>query len=163
MRLLPCTILFALLPVLGHAEEGAQAKRKERELPKSGLLSSSASSGYGSRATDLPFGGLDLDGRDAAPVSGSVSKLGGDRYVARLFNNTKDEPISVSAEVVQVNRSGTRVRSDSFSTTLAPGQKYERQISAASSVADVQLALRSWKSLKKAAPAADGTATPTPK
>jgi hypothetical protein len=147
MRSLLISLVALVLPFAAVAETAPAVEKKE--FPKSGTLSSSAASGYGSRAVNLPFGGIDVAGTEAAPVSGSISKLGRDQYVARLFNNTKDEPISVSAEIVQVNSSGGRVRADSFSTTLAPGQKYERTVTAAGNVADVQLALRNWKSLKK--------------
>jgi hypothetical protein len=139
-----------------------RAQEKEEELPKSGSLSTSISTrNRNSTSVAEPWGGVNIQGKDASPISGSVSKTQ-KGYVARMFNNSEDT-YSVSVRVVQLGKNDNTLKTDSFSMTLKPGQSMERPVSAAPGVFSADLKLENWRKLtdnkkKKEAPAAEGAA-----
>lgn len=138
------------LTVVGGAglAYGADEADQEKDLPKSGVLSSTSSGGYGSRNVAEPWG-TDDAGRAAAPITGSVSASPGKGWVARIFNNNNEDSYSADLSVKLYNRQGAVVKTDSFSIQLKPGQSVERAVSAPSSVTEGQLELRQWKNLSK--------------
>jgi hypothetical protein len=141
--LLTCTV-FSFLIVLQPA---VAEEKRQRELPKSGTLAGSLVSGYDSKAVDMPWG-EEVGDKEAPPISGSVSRVGPNQWVARIFNNTPDR-YSVDLEVVQIGESGARVRSDYFSYTLKPGETAERPVRTGANVAQCTLNLRNWKNLSE--------------
>lgn len=126
----------------------AQEAPKKR-LPQEGVLSSTARGGYG----DKNVGGLWGDsfgqgGSAAAPIQGSVSRVSPRSWSARVANTGK-EPVSLTAQVLQIAANGSTVKTDSLSTTLKPGEMFSREFSASVTSVDATLKLTSWKSLAK--------------
>lgn len=113
-------------------------------LPKSGVLSRSLIDVSDSRSVGMPVGGVDAQGGEAAPISGSVSRLSAREWKMRVFNNT-DETYSVSLEVEQRSASGTRIKGDSYSYTLKGKESKEQQIAAYANTVDCILTLKSWR------------------
>ena len=56
---------------------------EKKELPKRGLLGSSASGGTGSHGVDMPVGGVDPTGETSSPLTGSVSRISKTEWQAR--------------------------------------------------------------------------------
>lgn len=173
MRLLLTASLFICLsPVLAFAEtvgtdsaapaskEKAPAAadtkaepKEEKKLPKSGVLSSSIRSGYQSRNIGDQWGGTDITGdAGAAPITGSVSRVSPQEWVAKIFNNT-DDTYSASLRVVQLGKRGSQTKQDSFSYTLKPHSSASRRLASSSLTEEARLELQGWKKLgaKKAA------------
>jgi len=134
---------------------GADEIEPEKDLPKSGVLSSTSVGGYGTRKVDEPWG-FDDSGRETAPITGSVSREGA-RWVARIFNNHPENTYSADVQVNLYNRAGTKVQSGAFSLTKKPGQSVERTVSGPSNVESATVELKGWKNLSKgsAKPATD--------
>lgn len=118
--------------------------KKKKELPKSGTLASSTTTGYTSRNFDMAWG--TESGQERAPLSGSVSRTSQSDWVAKIFNNSEDK-YSASILVVQFDGRATRLKSDSFSVLLKPGEHSERVIKAAPGSVDAQVNLESWRNL----------------
>jgi len=140
---------FAFCSVLTFDQ--ALADQSERELPKRGTLSATFQGGDEGIAVPSPWGAEESDmfTDGTTPVSGSVSRgMSGNEWVARLFNNSQDR-FSVDVEVVQYNDRRQNVKSDSFSTTLQPGQRVERTFQARSNSHQAELNLRSWRNLSQ--------------
>lgn len=132
-----------------NKEESKEGSKKEQELPKSGSLSSTISGVHGSRNVPGPWGGSSARTEDkAAPISGSVSKVSAREWRARIFNNSEDT-YSVNLAVHQFDRNDKKIKSDSFSYTLKPGQSVDRPISALATTEQCSLDLLSWKKLNK--------------
>ena len=130
----------------------AQAETAEKELPKSGSLSTSSAGTSASRAVPDAWGGVDPQGKESAPITGSVSKQTPTKWIARVFNNT-DETYTVNLVVNQFNRSNTKIKSDSFSYTLRGKQSAERDITALSTTEQCTLDLVNWTKKASAPPA----------
>lgn len=122
----------------------AIAEGKKKELPPRGALASSSTSGYGARAQELPWGDVDISGKGASPVSGSVSRASATTWVVKLFNNSKDQ-YSVSCSFVQLGKKGERITGSAISATLKPGGKYEQVVPMALNAVNTSLNLDSWK------------------
>jgi len=119
---------------------------EEDELPGSGTLSVSGVGGFEGKTVDGVWGGLDGKGDQKAPISGSVSRAGRDKWVMRLFNNSEDK-YSVNVEVVQQDEAGKSIKKDRYSYTLSAGESKERSINARANTEQCQLNLTSWKNL----------------
>jgi hypothetical protein len=63
--------------------------------------------------------------------------------------NTGKEPVSLTAQVLQIAANGSTVKTDSLSATLKPGEMFSREFSASVTSVDATLKLTSWKSLAK--------------
>ena len=129
----------------------AGAEEPVRELPRSGTLSTTFQAGDEGIAVPAPWGAEESDMFDggSTPVSGSVSRaMSGNEWIAKLFNNSGDR-YSVDVEVVQYNDRQQTVKSDSFSTTLQPGQRMERTFQGRSNSHQAVLNLRSWRNLSQ--------------
>lgn len=137
----------------------AEAQEKKRELPKSGTLSATAGRG---NVVEGVWGGVDLSGEQAPPVSGSVSRIDPNNFQMRAFNNSKDT-YSLSLQVVQVDQRGNAVKRDSFSYTLKPNQSAERTVRSAPGAVDARLDVLRWKNLtekqREAAKESEGETT----
>jgi|GEM_PF-3009570 len=146
-RVLLTNVIFALGIALTSAY-AAPAEPTNTPLPKTGTLSSSQTGGYSGATADGLWGNSDPWNKDAAPISGSVSRGANDSWIARLFNNSTD-PYSVSVALRQINNQRTTIKTDSFSVTLKGGEKAERTVSGAAGTSDATLDLVRWKNLKK--------------
>ena len=133
--------LIALLPICAMAQ-----LVDPKDLPTSGNLSTSIKSGAAEAENPQPFGGEDVSGDIVAPITGSVSRLSRDTWIMKVFNNTKDE-YSVDVDVIQLNTSGSTVKTDSFSYRLKPGESEEESISTGLGARDAELNLRRWRNL----------------
>lgn len=122
-----------------------QAKPKKKELPKSGVLAQTRSSGTGASSVDVPWGS-DVMKDKAPPITGSVSRLGARDWSLKVFNNT-DDVYSASLEVLQFAKGGKRLKSDNYSYTLKPKERVERKFIANQGVVDCALNLSKWKNL----------------
>lgn len=126
-------------------DRDASGKKKKRELPATGVLSQTRSSGTAGNSVPAPWGSDALD-KSAPPITGSVSRLGKDEWAVRIFNNSEDT-YSVSVEVVQMGRGSKRLKSDNYSYTLKGKAKAEREFKANQGVTDCVLKLTRWKNL----------------
>lgn len=126
----------------------APAEKKEKELPKSGTLSTSATSGsVNSKVPDV--WGSDNDSKEsAAPISGSVSKSDASNWEMKVFNDS-DDTYSVNLSVIQKNERGAQVKTDAYSYTLKPKQSERRKITAGVGATSASLDLRSFNNLTK--------------
>jgi hypothetical protein len=127
----------------------AAPKEKEKDLPKSGNLSTSVTSGAASSTFPDPFGGVGIADEDSAPITGSVSRIDEDTWRMRVFNNSQDV-YSVNLGVKQRDDRGATVKTDNFSYTLKPGASAEQTIQSASGAMEADLDLRSYRKVTKA-------------
>lgn len=150
------SVLLLVAGALPAAAENETKAEKKEELPKSGVLSRSGTAGGGRKSTTvaMPWGGVDQASQSTAPIAGSVSKISAREWKAFIVNNSEDT-YEVDVRVVQLDKRGTQVKTDSFSYTLKPKQAVERMVAATFSTMDAQLMLERWKLLsakKKEAP-----------
>ena len=120
---------------------------EDKEVPKTGTLSSSVSGGHGTAEVDLPWQ-ENVFSDERPPLTGSVSRIGAQQWIAKLFNNSEDR-YSVSAEVAQYNAKGVKIKSDSYSVVLKPKEVNEREIRGELYTDRANLNLRSWKNLSQ--------------
>lgn len=141
-------LIFALLISATGLTAESKDSKKERELPKSGVLSGTNTLHGGGSTVEGSWGG-DVLSQESPPVSGSISR-DGRSWVMRVFNNSEDK-YSVDVEVVQQDKSGKKLKSDYYSLSLAPGEKTERKLSANARTENCFLKLNKWtkKELKK--------------
>lgn len=116
------------------------------DLPKSGVLSASGAGGPRGWNLSEPWGGVDAQGAERSPISGSVSRQNDREWVMRLFNNSED-PYAVTVQVKLFGSTGGALRSETFSYSLKPGASADRVIRAPTGVSEGQLSLLSWKNL----------------
>lgn len=145
MRRLASLLIVAVLCATSSRALGAP---KEKELPKSGNLSTSVMSGAATTEVPDPFGGIDIDDAEAAPITGSVSRIDEDTWRMRVFNNSQDV-YSVNLGVQQRDDTGRVIKTDNFSYTLKGGTSAERSIQSASGAFEAALDLRSYRKLSK--------------
>jgi len=124
----------------------AQPAGKKKQLPSSGSLSTSISTGAVDRKIPDVWGGV--DSKDEAPIAGSVSRLNPSTWQMKVFNNSSDT-YSANLGVVQRNSRGSVVKTDSFSYTLRPNQSESRTIPAGLNATEAALDLRSFKNLSQ--------------
>lgn len=135
----------------------AEEEEPKKELPKSGVLSSTYSGGATNVAADLPWGD-EVGAKDPSPVTGSISRAGERTWKVRLFNNSKGSPYSISVEAVQYAKNGNPVKRDSYSYSLRPGETKEVEVGAAAGVERAELKLLRWRDLSSKPMAAETTA-----
>jgi hypothetical protein len=129
-----------------RVEAEAEPAGKKKQLPSSGSLSTSISTGAVDRKIPDVWGGV--DSKDEAPIAGSVSRLNPSTWQMKVFNNSSDT-YSANLGVVQRNSRGSVVKTDSFSYTLRPNQSESRTISAGLNATEAALDLRSFKNLSQ--------------
>ena len=108
---LAASIIVALVAALTSVCTTSAQIQDPNTLPPSGNLSTSLKSGAASAEIPQPFGGEDVSGDLLPPITGSVSRVSRDAWSMKVFNNTKDE-YSVDVDVLQLNTSGQRVKTD---------------------------------------------------
>ncbi|MBX7136679.1 MAG: hypothetical protein K1X83_01755 [Oligoflexia bacterium] len=136
---------------------------KDKQLPKSGSLSSSGDmTAGGSAKVGLPWGSDTFSGANA-PIGGSVFRTSPREWTMKLANNSKDT-YSASVAVYQYDKNQRKIKTDNFSYTLKPGQTTQRAIGSAISSTVADLSLLSWKKIggkTEKTPAAADSAAPT--
>jgi hypothetical protein len=143
-----------------------QVKPTPSPLPKTGTLSVSASSNRQELGLPDTWGGNDPSGKEVAPIAGSVSRMGKDKWQVIVGNNSEDT-YAVDVEVIQRDGRGSKTKSDFFSYTLKGGASQKQTVSGATTTESAELSLRDWRNLsaekrlreKKSNP--DGAATTT--
>ena len=143
-----CVLLVSLMA--GTEPAYPQTKRTKNELPSSGVLSRSVTSGATASKVALPWG-MDKNSaglEEGAPITGSVSKVSDRMWTLKLFNTSKDD-YSLDVRVVQRAAGGGITKTDSFSYRMKAGATVSRQVSAVPSTVDAQLVLVNWKNLSK--------------
>lgn len=157
--------MFFVVEMAEAQKSGAQkaAASEQDELPDYGTLSASKASRGAGVTADGPWGEPDPLSRESAPITGSVSNMGGGRWQAKVFNNSQD-PYSVSVAVRQFDSRGSVQKTDSFSFNLKAGESAQRDVSSGAGVTDCRLELVHWRNLapkKKEEPASDATTETT--
>jgi len=133
---------------------GAVEVESSKDLPKSGVLSSSGMGGPRGWTVPEPWGGVDAQGSEASPISGSVSRKNAREWVMRVFNNSSD-PYAVTVQVKFLSPVGSALKTETYSYTLKGTSSTERALLGPVGVSEGQLSLVSWKNL---APKTDGDA-----
>ena len=146
-NLLNFLIILSLSFFFSSALSAEEKKEKPTpELPKSGSLSSTVSGVYDSRVVPGPWGGVDPSGESSSPISGSVSRVSANKWVMKVFNNS-DDTYSVNLAVHQFNLTGSKIKSDSFSYNLKPGESAQRDITSLAQTEQCSLDLVSWRKI----------------
>ena len=130
-------ILFLVLLVSMFAVS-SQAETKKRALR--GKLASTTQGGGEGVAIDNPFVGPGSE----SPISGSVSQLSKNEWVARVFNNGEDR-VTASLQFLAYNEKNRVVTRRGFSANLKPGASMERRFKVPSGVEQAGLDVIKWK------------------
>lgn len=144
-------LVFFALVMAGHRSEAAiadeaQGAKQKKPLPKSGLLAVSSISGAGTSVVGDVFGGEDIFGTEAPPISGSVSRRGESSWRFSVINNSQDR-YSVNVDLAQKNETGAVVKFGSYSYTLRPGQSDGEEVAAGVGARRAELMLRNYRNL----------------
>ena len=123
--------------------------RKDKDLPKSGSLSSTRMTGQVSNAVPEPFGVVDPSGREVSPITGSVSRVDNDTWIMKVFNNSSTETYTVDVEVLQRDERGSVVKRDAYSYTLQPKATTSREVSSALHVRAADLNLTKYRNVTR--------------
>ena len=122
-------------------------REKDKELPQTGVLSSSIQTNSGKVAEQLPWGGVDQQGNSSAPITAQVLR-DGDKWRLRVFNNSELR-YTFTIRVEQLNKDSKSLRSDSFSFTLPAKGAADRLISMAYEAAGTRVVMAGWKREEK--------------
>ncbi|MEY4668464.1 MAG: hypothetical protein RL518_1163 [Pseudomonadota bacterium] len=144
----------------------AQVK-SDKELPKSGNLSTTFNTGRAASTAPEPFGFDELRRDEVSPLTGSISRINPGEWQIRVFNNSKSDTYSVNVEALQLNESLRVVKRDVFTYTLSPNSSKQQSVTAAPGVKGAELNLdrftnltaRRAKTIERATP--QGTPTET--
>ncbi len=139
------TVTPTPVPSATPLDERAKARVELLKLPKSGILSSSQISLP--RGTSSQSWGEQKDSNISPPIAGSVS-TSGKNIIATIKNNSK-ETLSISARVIQKNKKGVTLKTDSLSMVLAPGKSLSRSYSTRVGATANSLEMSNWKILSK--------------
>lgn len=119
---------------------------EEKKLPQTGTLASSTSSSYSGIAVDGPYGDDDYSGAPST-ISGSVSRMGSERWMVKIFNNAEDATYSIRAQLVQSDDNSRVAKSDYISTTLKSKESFTRDFSASPSGKNASVKILSVKKI----------------
>ncbi|NDC36948.1 MAG: hypothetical protein EBZ48_02725 [Proteobacteria bacterium] len=142
--------------VLAQAKDSPPAAPAGAPLPQRGSLASTTDRGYGTQSSPSQWGGLELEGKNAPPVSASVARGKRSNWELKVFNNSEDI-YTVTIALDQLGSSGGKVKTDSFTFSLKAGAHQTRSVPASASSTGAAATLVSWKREVKRVPA---TATP---
>lgn len=121
--------------------------KKDKDLPATGVLSSTTQGGFAVNNVAEPFGGEDPSGRSVSPITGSVVRGPGDRWFLKVFNNSEADTYSVDVEVIQLNANRAVVKRDAFTYTLKPGSSKEGSVGSGVGTKSAQLTLSGYHNL----------------
>lgn len=136
-------IIGTLLVFFSASISCAQEKpAEEKKLPRTGNLAGTTSAG----SVDF-VGNDDAYGGQLNDIGGSVSKVRPGRFTVRVFNNSESDTYSAHFVLKHLNVKGERIKSESFSYTLAPKKTAERTVSTGPLTDNMMLSLDSVKSV----------------
>jgi hypothetical protein len=137
----------------------------DKDLPKSGNLSSTFLTGKANSTVPVPFGFDELNRDSQSPITGSVSRGKPGFWELKVFNNSKEATYSVDVEVRQLDESLRVVKRDYFTYTLPPNGSKSQMITDGVNTKGAELELRKFTNLsaKKKVSASRTAATPTSK
>lgn len=125
------------------AAHATETPKPEKKMPKSGVIASTIPGGYGRQGFPT-WSDADIQGKEAPPISGSVSRVGQKDWKLVVVNNSEDH-YSCSIKVAQITRSGSTAKSDSFTLSLKAGERVERPVSGSESAVGATVILESFK------------------
>lgn len=131
--------------------------RKDKDLPKSGSLSSTRMTGQVSNAVPEPFGVVDPSGKEISPITGSVSRINNDTWEMKVLNNSKSETYSVDVEVIQRDDGGRVVKKDAYTYNLQPESSNGRRVMSGLNVRQAELNLVKYKNVTRRSKSADSS------
>ncbi len=145
-----CLLVLTIPSVCIAADPSRSDSRKEEsdKLPAKGRIAGATNSGNGALAFEGVWGGENISGKDAPPISGSVNRLG-DEWEVNVMNNTEDK-YRASLKLQQYDANKKRLKAESFSVSLKAGESYSRRYPAHGMAANADLDLSSWKKVEKA-------------
>lgn len=127
----------------------------DKDLPRSGNLSTTFNTGRAVSTAPEPFGFDELRRDEVSPLSGSISKVREGHLEMKVFNNSTTDTYSVNVEALQLNENLSVVKRDSFSYTIPPQGSKQQTLVAAPGVKGAELNLDKYTNLterkKKAA------------
>lgn len=129
------------------------------KLPKSGVIASTLPAGGFGKKGYSTWTDTDIEGKKTAPISASVSRVDSKNWNLKVTNNSEEDTFSVSIKVDQVGKSGSSVKSDSFSYSLKPKESVDRPVVGAQNASGAQVVLENFKRLNSKAPSHKGGAT----
>lgn len=146
-----CLLISASLFVHAETKIGEIEEDPDKDLPKSGMLSTTFSESVQNKSVPLPWNKKGAAADAEAPIAGSVSKISDKQWKMLVINNT-DDVFTVSVTARQLGSRGNSLKTDSYSLRLSPKSQAERMFSAVSNSSDAELELTSWKRIVKAKP-----------
>lgn len=139
-------LVFTLLLAAGTV--AADEKKKERNLPSTGVLSGSYLGGNEGVVVPGQWGKEDVDifTETSSPITGSVSRVNARDWVMRVFNKSEDT-YSFTVRVIQKDKNNRSVKSDTYSYRLEGGGSEEMNFTARTNTEQAELQLVQWKNL----------------
>ncbi|MEN9846915.1 MAG: hypothetical protein RIS36_2062 [Pseudomonadota bacterium] len=138
----------------------------DKDLPRSGNLSSTFNTGRAVSTAPEPFGFDELRRGEVSPLSGSISKVREGHLELKVFNNSTTDTYSVNVEARQLDENLRVVKRDLFSYTIHPQGSKRQTIVAAPGVKGAELNLDRYSNLterKKVAARNTPAVSPTPR
>lgn len=143
-----CLFLITSSQALAQANTPTAKDNPDKDLPKSGVLSSSYNAGGQKISAPIPWNKKGESAGSEAPISGSVSQLSQKQWKMTVSNNSGDD-FNVSLRLKQLGSHGETLKSDNFSFRLKAKSSENRVVSTASNSFDSELELLSWKRIVK--------------
>lgn len=134
--------------LMKKSRSSAEQQAKKDALAGKGVISGSMSGGAAGMAMEGPWGGTDIEGSKASPISGSVGRGAERDWVARVVNNSEDT-YRANMAVKQYDERGRVIKTDNFSVSLGPKTSTERTFRAHPTALNSDLELKSWKRFPK--------------
>lgn len=147
MRSLILIVFISLSFISGLAVAQDSGEKKEG-LPSSGRLAGSSVGGYGHTGFEGAWGGENLTGENASPVSASVNRQDKQNWLVRVFNNSEDE-YKLNLLIEQKDDTSRRLKSNPLSVSLKAGEAFERSIRAHVLAAHATVNLTRWSKIEK--------------
>ena len=149
-------------PAQVHAADATAVVATATALPQRGILASTSDRGYGTQSNPSQWGGMELEGKNAPPVTASVGRGARSNWELTVFNNSEDL-YTVTVALEQLDKAGGRLNMDSFTLSLQSGQRQSRSVPANLRSTGAVANLVSWKKVaKKGGALATPVAPPTP-
>lgn len=141
-------IVFIVLFFISSLAVAQDSVEKKEELPASGRLAGSSVSGYGYTGFEGAWGGENLTGENASPISASVKRQDKQNWLVRVFNNSEDE-YKLNLLIEQKDDTSKRLKSNPLSVSLKAGESFERTIRAHVLAAHATVNLSRWSKIEK--------------
>lgn len=141
------TLTSVVTPQLAFSEEKKVTVKKDKDLPKGGVLASTSLTGRASNRADGPFGGEDPSGEVVSPITGSLSRIGKNGWALKVFNNSDKDTYMVEVEVIQSDDREIVCKRDFFTYTLGPQKSNGQSVAAGMGAKAAQLRLSKYRNL----------------